>query len=39
MALLTSEPLDLGDGNALYTNLGKGLPNIIELERLDDCSY
>jgi hypothetical protein len=38
MALLTPETLDLGDGDSLYTDLGESLPDIIELERLDDCS-
>ena len=39
MALLPSEPLDLGDGNTLHADLGKRFPNIVQLERFDDRGY
>jgi hypothetical protein len=35
MAFLTPETLDLGDGDALHTDLGKRFADLIELERLD----
>ena len=36
LALLPSEPLDLGHGNALHAHLGERFAHIVELERLDD---
>jgi len=37
MSLLPTETLDFGNGHAVYSDIGKRLANIIELERLDDC--
>jgi hypothetical protein len=37
MTLLTAETLDFGYRDAGYPDLGEGLTNIIQLERLDDC--
>src|SRR6185312_17385341 len=36
MALLASETLDLGDGDAVDAHFRKRLAHVVELERLDD---
>jgi hypothetical protein len=36
MALLASESLDLGDGEAGYPDVGQRLAHLLELERFDD---
>src|SRR5450755_1389148 len=37
MALLTPKTLDLGHGDALHADGGKGLPDLVQLEWLNDC--
>jgi len=39
VALLPSEALDFGDGDALHADGGKGLAHLVKLERLDNCGY
>ena len=36
VAALAPEALDLGDGDALYADVGDGLADVVELEGLDD---
>src|SRR6185437_5258010 len=36
VSFLPPEALDLGDGDALHADRGQGLPDLVQLERLDD---
>jgi hypothetical protein len=38
VAFLTTETLDLGDGDALHADGGQRLTHFVKLERLDDGS-
>jgi hypothetical protein len=37
MTLLPAETLDLGNRQTLNTSFAQGLPDILQLERLNDC--
>src|SRR4029079_7547103 len=39
VSFLPAETLDLGDGDALHADCGQGLPDLVQLERLDDRGY
>jgi len=36
MSFLATKTLDLGDGNAVYTNLGQGFTDIIQFKGFDN---